>query len=123
MTSKQETSGFIRSTFASVWSLELLLFLRRHADRAWAPSELVTALRGSEVLVARSLHSLFAAGLVDLGEDGTVRYRAASPELETLIDAAAAEYARSPDAVRRTIIAGAGGDLTAFADAFRFRRT
>lgn len=122
MTSKQELSGFIRSTFGSIWSLELLLHLRRHADRAWAPAELVTALRGSELLVSRSLQSLFAAGLIDVGEDGAVRYLAASPELEASVDAAAAEYARSPDAVRRTIIAGAGGDLTAFADAFRLRR-
>lgn len=122
MTSKQELSGFIRSTFASVWSLELLLFLRAHRERAWPPAELVTALRGSELLVARSLQSLFAAGLVDLGDDGAVRYGAASPDLDRAMDAVAAEYARSPDAVRRTIISGAGGDLSAFADAFRLRR-
>lgn len=124
MASKQDLSRFIRATFASIWSLELLLFLRSRRDSFWSPGELVSALRGSELLVARSTQALFAAGLVDMRADGAIRYCAATPELDRWIDAVEAAYARSPDWVRRTIVsaAGGGGDLAAFADAFRLRR-
>ena len=83
----------------------------------------MTTLRGSDLLVARSLQALFAAGLIDLSSDGAASYRPATPDLGAHVEAVAIEYARSPDAVRRTIIAAAsGGDLAAFADAFRLRR-
>ena len=123
MPGKQQLASFVRATFRSVWSLELLLHLRSHRDRAWAPRELVAALRGSELLVARSLEALLAAGLIDMSADGDASYRPASPELEDWMAKVEAEYARRPDAVRRAIISGAGGaDLAAFADAFRLRR-
>lgn len=124
MTSKQELSSFIRSTFRSVWSLELLLFLKEHGDRSWSPEDMVASLRGSELLVARSAQALFAAGLIDLAEDGVARYRPVTSELDQLVQEVQAEYARRPDRVRRAIIAGAneGGDLAAFADAFKLRK-
>lgn len=122
MTSKQELSSFIRSTFRSVWSLELLLFLRDQRDRPWSRGALIQAMRGSDLLVARSTEALLAAGLVDVDAEGATIYRTASPDLERWVEAVAAEYARSPDAVRRMIIAGAaGGDLAAFAEAFKWR--
>ncbi|PAX08819.1 hypothetical protein [Sphingomonas lenta] len=124
MTSKQELSSFIGSTFSSIWSLELLLFLKTHRDRSWSPAEMVASLRGSDLLVARSAQALFAAGLIDLGEDGSARYQPATPALDQLIEEVELEYARRPDRVRRAIIAGAnrGGDLAAFADAFKLRK-
>lgn len=123
MTPKHELATFIRATFQSVWSLELLLFLKRRADRAWSRAELIEALRGSDLLVARSTDALLAAGLVDIDARQAASYRAASPDLHAWIERVEAEYARSPDAVRRTIISGAaGGDLAAFADAFRWRK-
>jgi hypothetical protein len=121
-TSKQELESFIRSTFRSVWSLELLLFLKAHGERSWSRRELIEALRGSQVLVARGAEALLAAGLLDVLEDGTVCYRVASADLERWVTALEIEYSRSPDAVRRTIIAGTtGSDLAAFSDAFRWR--
>lgn len=122
MPGKQELVSFIRSTFRSIWSLELLLFLRSRADRVWAPGELVAALRGSELLVARSLDVLLAAGLIDISADGAASYAPATVELDRQVTTAADEYARSPDAVRRIIVSGARGDLAAFADAFRLRK-
>ncbi len=54
---------------------------------------------------------------------GGAAYSPASPDLAELVEDAAALYARSPDAVRRLIVAGrAGGSIAAFADAFRFRK-
>jgi hypothetical protein len=42
--SNEQLSGFIRSSFRSVWSLELLLLLKRNR-RQWLREEIVTALR------------------------------------------------------------------------------
>lgn len=117
-----EVSSFIRSTFRSVWSLELLIFLRNNRDRSWLQPEMVAALRGSDLVVSQSLESLAAAGLVLAEADGSARFQPVSGELDQLAAAAALLYAKSPDAVRRTIVAAANSGLAAFADAFRLRK-
>jgi hypothetical protein len=66
--------------------------------------------------------SLNAAGLVMAEADGSARFCPASEELDALVEAAASLYAKSPDAVRRTIVAAANPAITAFADAFRLRK-
>lgn len=122
MSAKQELSSFIRSTFPSVWSLELLCFLRRQRERAWSRGELVTALRGSDVVVAQSLDKLIAAGLIVIEADGQVRYRPLSEELDKLTEATGELYAKRPDAVRRMIVAPHSDGLATFADAFKLRK-
>jgi hypothetical protein len=122
MPSRQEVTSFIRATFRSVWSLELLLFLKNHDSRGWSRFDLVTALRGSDVIVSQSVDSLVAAGLVSTDEDGAARYSPVSQDLRRLVEGAERMYAKSPDAVRRMIIASANEGLTAFADAFRLRK-
>ncbi|PWG03237.1 hypothetical protein [Sphingosinicella humi] len=122
MPSKQDVTSFIRATFRSVWSLELLLFLKNHGDRGWTRYDLVTALRGSDVIVSQSVDSLVAAGLVSTDAEGSALYSPASEDLRRLVDGAERLYAKSPDAVRRMIIASANEGLTAFADAFRLRK-
>ena len=117
----QEVQNFVRSTFRSVWSLELLLFLRNNADRAWTREELVARLRASESIVAQSVDTLVAAGLVVTEEDAA-RYLPASPDLDRKAAEVESFYAKSPDAVRRAIVMSATGGLTAFADAFRLRK-
>ncbi len=122
MPSKQDVTSFIRATFRSVWSLELLLFLKNHGERGWTRYDLVTALRGSDVIVSQSIDSLVAAGLVSTDAEGAARYSPASEDLRRLVDGTERMYAKSPDAVRRMIIASANEGLTAFADAFRLRK-
>ncbi len=122
MPQRQEVANFIRSTFRSVWSLELLCFLRANPGQAHRPEELVAAIRGSELVVSQSVDGLLAAGLVVVEEDGAVRYAPASPDLDRLAEGAEAMYARSPDAVRRMIVSAANPGITAFADAFRLRK-
>jgi hypothetical protein len=115
-------SAFVRSSFRSVWSLELLLLLKRH-PRPWPREEIVAALRASDLVVAQSVESLTAGGLLTLGCDGCAAYSPASPDLATMADQAEAFYGRSPDAVRRLIVGAApGGGIAAFADAFRLRK-
>ena len=118
----EEVSSFIRATFRSVWALELLCFLRQNRDRNLTRAEMVAGLRGSELVVTQSLDALTAAGLVLADADGSARYGPASDDLDRLVERAEALYAKSPDAVRRTIVAAANPGITAFADAFRLRK-
>lgn len=122
MASNQDISDFIGSTFRSIWSLELLLYLKDHADRSWSRSELVAALRASELIVSQSLDALIAAGLVSIDADGCARYSPASAAIAKMVDATSDRYRRGPGAVRRLILSSVSGGLTAFADAFKFRK-
>jgi hypothetical protein len=72
--------------------------------------------------VTQSVDSLNAAGLVLAEEGGGARYAPASKALDGLVGQAASFYAKSPDAVRRMIVAAANPSITAFADAFRLRK-
>src|SRR3954453_4823002 len=118
MASEDEVSRFIRSSFRSVWSLELLLLLKRE-PRDWARSEIVAALRASDLIAAQSLDALTAAGLVVVDEAGDAAYGPASAAAAALVECAESLYARSPDAVRRLIVGAGANGLAAFADAFR----
>jgi hypothetical protein len=122
MPSHQEISNFIRTTFRSVWALELLCYLRQHRERSLSHGEMVMGLRGSDLVVTQSVDTLSAAGLVIADADGSVRYRPVTAELEALVEGAEAMYAKSPDAVRRMIVSAANPGITAFADAFRLRK-
>lgn len=122
MPAKQEVSSFIRSTFRSVWALELLCFLKKHRDRAWPQGELVVALRGSDLVVSQSVESLLAAGLVVIEPGDLVRYQPTSDMVDGLATAAEMLYATRPDSVRRMIVAQATSGLSSFADAFKLWR-
>jgi hypothetical protein len=121
MASRDEVSRFIRSSFRSVWSLELVLLLKRD-PRPWTHEEIVSSLRGSDLIVTQSVDWLSAAGLLAEEEGGTVIYRPVSRDLANLVDASESLYARSPDAVRRMIVGSSVSGLAAFADAFRLKR-
>ena len=118
----EDISSFISSTFRSVWALELLCFLRQNRGRSLSQGEMVAGLRGSELVVTQGVESLAAAGLVLAEADGSARYSPASAALDALVGRTEAFYARSPDAVRRMIVAAANPGITAFADAFRLRK-
>lgn len=122
MPSDEDVSSFIRSTFRSVWALELLCFLRQDPAQGRSHEEMVTGLRGSDLVVTQSVESLTAAGLVIAEADGSARYCPASADLDLLAERTVGLYKRSPDAVRRSIVAAANPAITAFADAFRLRK-
>ena len=116
-----EIAAFLRDHFKSVWALELLLFLKTHAETAWESGQLVAALRTSEIIVSTSTDMLVAGGLVSVDGQGRVRYAPASDDLSRLVDVTQALYAKKPDRVRRVIISSAATGLSAFADSFRLR--
>ena len=103
-----------------MWALELLLVLKQE-PRAWARSELVTTMRASELVVAKAVESLAAAGLASLEGDG-LRYMPVNEQVAANVDRTEKLYAARPDAVRRAIISSSLGGVTAFADAFRLRK-
>jgi hypothetical protein len=121
MTSRDHVSSFIRSSFRSVWSLEVLLLLKRE-PRAWSDAEIVAALRASDLIVSQSLAGLGDAGLVVTDAAGRSEFRPASEEAAAMVAEAANLYAQSPDAVRRLILGSSTSGLEAFADAFRLRK-
>lgn len=122
MPAEQEVASFIRGSFRSVWSLELLCLLRRPPRREWPHDDMVGTLRASDLVVRHSLDSLVAAGLVIVEHDGSARYQPVSPEVDGLVDGAERLYATRPDKVRRMIIGATATDLSAFADSFKLRK-
>jgi hypothetical protein len=121
MPADESLKRFISASFPSVWSLELLLLLKKRLG-FHRRDELIAALHGSELVVTQALTWLVAGGLASLDEEGRATYQPASPDLALLVDETEDLYGRKPDAVRRLIVAGAAPGLTAFADAFRFRK-
>lgn len=122
MATEHDVASFIRGSFRSVWSLELLALLRREPRRSWPHVELVSALRASDLVVRQSLDGLIAAGLVLEEADGSVRYQPVSRDDDLLVASAEQLYARSPDKVRRMIIGATASGLTAFAESFKLRK-
>jgi hypothetical protein len=118
--SDQDLLQFITSSFRSVWALELLLVLKRE-PRTWLPSELVTTMRASDLVISKALDSLLAAGLASLEGEG-VRYMPVNQEVAACVEETEKLYSARPDAVRRAIVSASVGGLAAFADAFRLRR-
>lgn len=113
---------FIQSSIRSVWSLELLLHLRRQAGRTWRPDELVRDLRASDFVVSEALSALQTAGLAIPVGDGTYRYMPASADLDRLVGLLERQYREKPQSVTRAIFSAPNDRLQTFADAFRLKR-
>lgn len=111
----------LRGSIRSVWALELLLLLRRTPGRDWSNGDLVSELRGSEVVVQEALAGFLGAGLLVAQTDGRHRYRPASPLLDRWVEEIEQAYASRPSAIIREIFAAPGNKVQIFADSFRFR--
>ena len=118
--SDEDILRFVAASFPSVWALELLLALKREL-RAWPRDELVTTLRASDLVVAKGLDALVAAGLVSLDDTGA-RYLPVNPHVSAQVDRAEELYRTRPNKVRRAIISASASSAIAFADAFKLRR-
>jgi hypothetical protein len=112
--------SFIRSSIRSVWALELLLLLRRHAPRAMGVEEMARELRGTDTLVLKCLPQLETAGLIASDAAG-YRFAPASPALQELSALLEKEYRERPVAVVDTIVSAPSDRIKDFADAFRFK--
>ena len=116
-----EVKAFLRGSVRSIWALELLLFLRSHADRAWSVDRLTRELRASEPVVRGSLGLFAVAGLIHEEPDGSVRFAPSSPTLEKLVRDVANSYATHPVSISDEIYAP-DSKIRNFADAFRLKK-
>jgi hypothetical protein len=119
---KGDLLDFIQSSFQSVWSLELLVFLRGHQARTFSEAELVRELRGSSPVVAQSLAVLQRAGLIAIDDAGNARYAPASASIEASSNAVAQAYIDRPSEVRRVILSTPNERLHSLADAFLVKK-
>lgn len=122
MPDRKDIDSFIGTSFRSVWALELLKYLAENPGTYHTSSELIAVLRASEAVVSQSVQNLTAAGLAVVDDEGRVAYFEGPGEGSALVKAAIALYGRSPDMVRRLIVAQCAPGVTAFADAFRLRK-
>ena len=113
--------AFIHASIRSIWALDLLLFLRMHADRAWSAAALTRELRASEPVVRSGLALFHAANLIQEDAAGRVRYAPASPEMEAVVREVASVYAMRPIEVSEEIYA-ADRMIQRFAEAFRLKK-
>lgn len=122
MAGQEQIESFIANSFRSVWALDLLRFLAAHPRSSFSAAQLIDAMRASDAVVSQSVDNLAAAGLAVVDGEGKVALHEGSPEQAELMRAAIDFYARSPDKVRRLIVAQSNPGVTAFADAFRLRK-
>jgi hypothetical protein len=113
---------FLRRSLHSVWALELLLLMRKNAERTYSPDELATDLRASLAVVLSILPQFAADGLVAEPERGRFAYRPADPVLAEKVDRLAVLYRESPVALVREIALAPNPKIQGFADAFKFRK-
>lgn len=122
MPEQDHLESFIGNSFRSVWALEVLRFLVERSTASFSSEELISALRVSNAVISQSVGNLLAAGLVMVDGDGRISLHAVKEDDLALVRAAIDFYQRSPDKVRRLIVAQASPGITAFADAFKLRR-
>lgn len=113
---------FIQTQFPSVWTLEVLLFLRTRAERSWSPEQLVADLRASDAIIASALRCLETGGLIIIEQDGAARYSTASIALDGQVADIEKLYKSKLGAVRALIINPSSAALSAFSDSFNLRR-
>jgi predicted transcriptional regulator len=119
--SEEEVIGFIRTYVGSVYTLELLLLLKRNPQKAWETGDLVRELRSSGTAVADALQRMIAAGLVSEHPPGRYAFTPASPKHEMLAAEIQKAYSNTPMSVVKAIIAAPDEKLRAFSDAFKLK--
>jgi hypothetical protein len=122
MANQEQLESFIGNSFRSVWALEVLQYLAANPAARFTAEELIAELRISDAVVAQSVENLSAAGLVMLDSDGRIALHEGNADQVALVRAAIKFYRKSPDKVRRLIVAQASPGVAAFADAFKLRK-
>lgn len=118
----EDLRRFIRSSVRSIWALELLLLLRRRADKAWTVDALTGELRSRDKLVAEILAEFVQRGLVVAENSNTFRYKPASDVLDNLVSELENAYSERRIALIQEIVAAPNEKIQTLADAFRLKR-
>ena len=110
---------FLQHSIKTVWTLEILLILRRDQNRTWSSEEIIRESRSSTLILQEVLANLHQAGLIDADGSHPIRYRSATPDLERLVEEIASAQARRPAAVTKALLSVSSDKVQNFADAFR----
>jgi hypothetical protein len=113
--------GFIRTRIGSVYTLELLLLIRRHPGRAWKADDLVRELRSSRTAVTEAVTRLMQAGLISEDSSGLYTFAPESPRHEALCEEIEKAYSTMPISVMKAIAAPPDEKLRLFSDAFKLK--
>jgi predicted transcriptional regulator len=117
---EEDLASFIAASIPSIWALECLLLLKRLAPAAQTRTEIVTALRSSELAISQSLEHLEKAGLVS-DSDGDYRYNPAMPLLGELAERVEQTHTRRPMWLMNVVLRAKYDKLQVFADSFRLK--
>jgi DNA-binding IclR family transcriptional regulator len=118
----EDVLRFIRASIKSVWTLDVLLLMRRGGDKSWPLDELTRELRGNRTLVHDVLSTLAKAGLVEADEAGNYRYRPADAEADALVERLEKIYVERPLALIKEIVSAPNEKIQSFADAFKLKK-
>ena len=121
-----EFCRFLQAAVPAVDAAELLLLLADRPEQWWSADEAREKLRpaGGNLAHAeavRYIDGFIAAGLLERGEDGKVRYLAAA-EKAAHVRTLAQAYEERPVTLIRMIYALRDARITTFAEAFRLRK-
>lgn len=110
---------FLQHSIKTVWTLEILLILRRDPGQAWNSDELIRESRSSTLILQEALANLQKAGLIETDEDQRIRYHSATPALERLVAEIVSAQARRPAAVTKALLSVSSDKVQNFVGAFR----
>lgn len=116
---------FIRSCIRTYQAAEVLLFFASHPERAYAPEEVVVAMRPTVLTVpaVKEYTAVFVArGLIAERPDGAFTYGPTSADLEHSIAELAHAYNERPVTLIKVIYTMTDGTIRSFADAFDLRK-
>ena len=116
-----EVLRFIDATITSVDQLEILLLLRDRRARSWTAQEISMELRNNEAVAEERLAAMLAKGLLQRDGDSRYQYAPADSDADRTVSLLAAIYRDYRLRIIERIYTKPDG-LTAFADAFRFRK-
>ena len=116
----EDLANFVAASIPSVWALECLLLLKSLAPAGQKRTDVVTALRSSDLAIAQGLERLEKAGLVS-ENDGNYHYNPATPLLGQLADRLQHVYTRRPIWLMNIVLRAKHDNLQIFADSFRLK--
>lgn len=119
----QELKTFLKEHIHSVFSLEVLLLLRREQSRSLTALEVAKQL-GIETDVAPQLSELSAAHLICTTNSDVAKYRyaPADEKLESLVDQLAGAYAKQRVPILSLILTEHTDRIRGFVEAYRLNR-
>ena len=113
---------FIADFIPSLARLEILLFLKTHAQQVWTAEGISRELRLDQRATADQLATLGRDGFLEHPQPGQFRYAPRTPELDAQVGALAQAYHERRVTVISLIFASPPDVLQWFSDSFRLRK-